>query len=314
MRKPDYISPSSLSIFEKDRVAFYTKYMAEPRTPKDPQTDAQSVGSSFDAFVKANLSEALFGIGAKPELEFETLFESQVEEPIRDFAFAAGLHVFEAYCRTGAYQELLIELQVADGEPQFEFSLNGTVGGVPLMGKPDCRYIHASGAHVMLDWKVNGYCSKYAYSPNKFYAMVRDGQEGKRSRNAGNPHKGYKPIFFQGLTIGKHFLEEANSSWADQLSIYGWMMGEDVGTENMVARIDQIVCKPDTPPILRVANHRARVSSQWQLGLVKRLQSCWTAIERGWIFTDLTKAESKARCEAIDMLAQYNKEVADGEG
>jgi hypothetical protein len=246
-------------------------------------------------------------------LEFIALLESQVESHVRDFAFAAGLHVFEAYCYTGAYAELLAELEVADGEPQFEFKLEGKVGGVPLLGKPDCRYIHASGAHVMLDWKVNGYCSKYAASPAKFYALVRDGQEGKRSRNAGNPHKGYEPIFFQGLTIGKHFLEDTNSSWADQLSIYGWMMGEDVGTENMVARIDQIVCKPATPPILRVANHRARVSSQWQLGLVKRLQSCWKAVESGWIFTGLTKEDSRARCEVMDMMAEYNKEIADGE-
>lgn len=309
MRKPKYISPSALTIWEKDREAFYTKYLADVRTPREPQTEPQAVGSAFDAYVKSNLATDLFGNGVKPELDFTALFESQVESPVRRFAIDAGLHVFNAYCFSGSYIELLDELLAAGSEPQFEFQLTGTVGGVPLLGKPDCRYIHSEGAHVMLDWKVNGYCSKYAASPAKYYAMVRDGQvQPKPSRNAGNNHKGYKEIEFQGVNIGEHFLEDAKPEWADQLSIYGWMMGEEVGTENMVARIDQIVCKPSEPPLLRVANHKARVSSQWQIGLIKRLQNCWKAIEDDWIFSSLTKEESKQRCEAMDMLASYNLE------
>ena len=310
MRKPKYLSPSALGKWEKDREAFYIQYLADVRMPREPQTEPQAVGASFDAYVKSKLAKDLFGDPG--ELGFDTLFESQVQEQVRDFALGAGKHVFDAYVFTGAYKELLTELEGSGGEPQFEFQLTGTVGGVPLLGKPDCRYIHQSGAHVMLDWKVNGYCSKYAASPAKYYSMVRDGQTQKPSRNAGNPHKGYKPMFFKGLTIGAHFLEDANSSWADQLSIYGWMMGEEVGTEDMVARIDQIVCKPAEPPILRIANHKARVSTRWQHGLVKRLQNCWKTIENKWIFTDLTKEESQGRCGAIDMLIKYNMEAGNG--
>ena len=308
MRKPDYLSPSALGLWEKDRELFYTKYLSEVRSPREPQTEPQAVGSAFDAFVKSALSKDLFGRGANPELEFQTLFETQVDPHVRDFALVAGKHVFDSYYYTGSYEELLAELQAADGEPRFEFKLTKTIEGVPLLGKPDCRYLTQGGAHVMLDWKVNGYCSKYAASPAKYYAMVRDGQDQKPSRNAGKPHKKYESTFFKGMTIGTHFLEDTNSSWADQLSIYGWMMDEQVGTEDMVARIDQIVAKPAEPPILRVANHKARVSSQWQLGLMKRLQSCWHAIENEWIFTDLTKEDSIARAEAMDMLIEYNNE------
>ena len=231
---------------------------------------------------------------------------------MREFASVAGAHVFDAYCYSGAYRELLDELADAAEPPQFEFTLSEGVRGIPLLGKPDCQFRTKQGAHVMLDWKVNGYCSKYSASPNKLYSMVRDGQEQKKpSRNAGNPHKGYVPMEFKGLTIGTHYLEATNESWADQLTIYGWMMGEQVGSEDMVVRSDQIVAKPSKDgPILRVANHKARISTFWQHRLMRRLQDAWEVLNSEHIFTEMTPEDSLARCAALDKMVTYQREVA----
>lgn len=305
MRIIEHLSPTALGKWEFNRENFYMRYLSPQKPPHEPQTPAMAVGSAFDAHVKSWLHHALFGENYDPKYGLDALMEDQVDEEIRDEARVAGRHVFEAYKFTGAYDELLAELGQAD-DVGFEFTATGEVGGVPIKGKPDCRFIHASGAHVILDWKVSGYYSKRTTSPKKLYARVRDGQTMlKPSRNDGNPHKGYKPLFFKGLTIGEHFLEDANPDWADQLAIYGWMTGEEPGTENLVARIDQITAKPSDPPLLRVANQRARISKTWQLSLVRRLQNCWKTILSGHIFPDMSREESEQRCGALDMMVEY---------
>ena len=307
MRMPNYISPSSLTTWEIDREEFYKKYLCECRMPRDPQTPAMSVGSAFDAYVKAALWRELFGgFRQSDDYSLDALMESQVEAHVRDWARNAGRHVFDCYKYTGAYDELLGELRQATDVPRFEFTATGTVAGVPVSGKPDCCYTHQSGALVMLDWKVNGYCSKRAVSPKKLHVMCRDGQEMKRpSLRNGKPHKNYQPKFFKGLTIGSHCLAQANPSWADQLAIYGWMAGVPVGSEEMVSCIDQIVAKPaEFLPTLRVAQHRARISTEWQEGLVDRLTSCWEVIQSGHIFTDRSREESDANCEVLDMVVE----------
>ncbi len=306
MRIPEFISPTSLGKWETDREEFYKKYLSDHRMIRDPQTPAMAVGSAFDAYVKAALHRELFGEGAaEGRYYLDVLMTDQVEKHVRDWGRAAGRHVFDCYKYTGAYDELLGELSQAADEPRFEFTATGVVAGVPVSGKPDCCFTHQSGAHVMLDWKVNGYCSKRAVSPKKKHAMCRDGQHMDRpSLRAGRPHKNYEPMFFKGMTIGKHCLSEANPSWADQIAIYGWMTGEEPSTEDMVACIDQIVAKPAPVPLLRVANHRCRVSAAWQMLLVDRLKDCWNTIQSGHIFTDRSREESAALCEVLDMVVE----------
>ncbi|KKL78173.1 hypothetical protein LCGC14_2027540, partial [marine sediment metagenome] len=78
MRTPTYLSYSSVSMFEKTPDEFFLKYLAENRPGRLPQTEPMSVGSSFDAYVKAALHTRLFGAGANAEYEFDALFTSQV--------------------------------------------------------------------------------------------------------------------------------------------------------------------------------------------------------------------------------------------
>jgi len=308
MRIPTYLSPSSLALWESDPEEFYLKHLAEVRTPKIPQTNYMAVGSAFDAYVKSELHTALFGTKADLKFEFDAIFSDQVEEHNRDFGLAAGEYIFKCYKRTGAYAELLKELEQSEFAPQFEFRLDGQVNGVPLMGKPDCRYIHKEGAHVILDWKVNGFCSKWGSTPYKYYAVIRDGwgaDDAKSSRSNNKSYKNFDPMTCKSIIISSHYLDETCKDWADQLSIYAWMLGEKVSDENVIVCIDQIVCKPRELqfPLLRIANHRSRISAHWQIGLVERLTKCWAAIQSGYIFTDVTREENDSRCDVLEMMA-----------
>ncbi len=308
MRKPRHISPSALAKFEKDPEDYYLSYISEVRSPREPQSAPASVGSAFDAFVKSQLMSDLF---EKPC--FEELFESQVEEHNWDFAFKAGQHVYECYKACGAYADLLSMLENAKEEPQFEFDADTEIDGIPIMGKPDCRFVHRDGAHVILDWKVNGYCSKSAVSPRKGFALARDGRFWpKPSLSNGKSHLLYEPIMFLGLQVNKFYMEQVSIDWADQLTMYGWMMGEEVGNENVVVCIDQIVAKPagkkglaDGKPLLRIANHRSRVSAAYQHSLVARLKLMWDAAQEGHVFSELDKEENDARCASLSSRARW---------
>lgn len=297
------LSPTSLHLFESDRDEFYLKYLSDNNRPDQVQTDAMSVGSSFDAYVKANLHFDLFG----PSVEYsvENLLKAQVDEECLEFADRAGSYAFDCYSRYGCYQELLDELKMSEEPPRFEFKLTNNICGVPLVGKPDCWY--RRGVQVTLDWKVEGFCSKHAQSPKKYYKSCRDtwGEEiAKPTRGGGDPkpHKGYKEIEHFGHKIGSHWLEEVNTKWADQIAIYSWLLGMEVGDEDTITCIDQLACKPGDPmPLIRVAQHRCRISSKYQKELLGRLEACWWAITNKHIFTDVEKDESISRCELLDM-------------
>jgi hypothetical protein len=184
MRRPEYLSPTSLALFRKDTTEFYLNYLSDNRPPRIPQNQPMSIGSAFDAYVKSYLHTALFGVGNDPRYGFESLFEAQVEPHNRDWARDHGQYVFNQYKSAGALADLMTELRGAQGEPRFEFEAKGAVNGyrepavkrlgeVVLMGKPDCHFINNQGAHVILDWKVNGYCSPSAHSPKPGYIRMR---------------------------------------------------------------------------------------------------------------------------------------------
>jgi hypothetical protein len=308
-----------MALFEKDPDEFYLKYLSENRPGRLPQTEPMCVGSSFDAYVKSSLHEALFGKGADPVYELRTLFEDQVEEHNRDFAWKAGEYCFEAYKLTGAYDELLALLQQSLEPPRFECKLTGEVGGAPFLGKPDGRFVLDLGfgrISIVLDWKVKSFCSKYAASPSKGYALCRDGfapipnKKGiaKPSQSHGKSHKMYMEYDFKGLKINRDFMEHCQSEYADQCTLYGWLLGEEFGGDSLVF-IDELVCKPTGNalkgqyPLIRVANHRARVQPEYQQKLLDRVSRCWEAITSGHVFVDVSREESDLRIETLEDMA-----------
>lgn len=320
MRVPKYLSHSSLSQWSKDQEEFYLLHLAGTRAPRQPQQTYMSVGSAFDAYVKNALHESLFGKGADPAFEFDKIFTDQVEVQNRDWALEHGKYIFDCYVYSGAYADLLEMLQKSKEPPRFEFKVDGVLNGiVPFLGKPDCRFVHECGVHVILDWKVKGYCSKYGASPSKNYRMLRDGYdpkpkkidatrlcpEGKNSLSHGKAHKWYVPYDHHGLEINHECFSRANREYADQLAAYGWLLGEKIGDENVVVCIDEIVAKymGDEKPLLRIVNHRSRISEFWQMDLLKRATDCWEIINSDHIFREVSWQESKDRCELLDQKA-----------
>ena len=309
MRIPKYLSNTSVQQFYKDRMEFYLKYLADQRPPRLPQTRPMSVGSAFDAYVKSYIVEKLLGKGVKPEFEKDAIFTQQVEECNRDWAKEAGQHTFECYQRSGALKDLMAELELAAVEPRFEFTVEKEIRGVPLLGKPDVWFITREDMHVLIDWKVNGYCAKRSVSPKKGYVKILDGWDHCRlptSKGHKTPHKDAQIMMIGGIKVNiALYLEDVDVTWADQTTMYGWMMGEEIGGK-FITGIDQIVAKPngEKAPLLRIAQHRCRVSEAYQQGLWLRIKKVWDTIQSGHIFTDMTREESDARCETLD---EYHK-------
>jgi hypothetical protein len=298
MRVPQFLSPSSLGRWEASRRDFYITYLASAKPPRLPQTLPMAIGSAFDAFCKAALFKRFYGL-TDPDFNLDTLLQAQVEKQHRDEAYAAGKHVFTFYQASGAFDALLKLIDASRAEPQFEFQVSAPVCGIPLLGKPDCRFMTKEGVHVILDWKLNGYCGKYTTSPNKYYCELYT-QKGKKGA-----HKGYQPMPFNGIDIHAGWLEDSNEDWASQLATYGWLMGEQVGDENVVVAIEQVVCTPtDTIPDLRVASFRSRISKAYQESLLRRYQQCWMAIESGHIFQDKSRDESDELMRVLENAAR----------
>lgn len=230
----------------------------------------------------------------------------QVEPHNRDWARGEGEYIYAAYVQSGFFDLLLQQLQQSKRPPRFEFEVRGFVQGVPVLCKPDCQFVTPASVEVVHDWKVNGFCSKSATSPCKGYALCMDGYiAAKQSKSHGTEHGQYLAYQHKDITINTTYLEASNPSWADQLSLYGWSLGEKIGDEDVVLSIHQTVAKavPQCRPLLRVASYRARVAAEYQRKLVERLKRCWESITSGHIFLDMRREDSDARCAILDDTA-----------
>lgn len=307
MRKREYLSPTQLALFAEDPCEYYLRYLSEYSPDREPQTKPMSVGSAFDAMVKAYLTEKLFGKDSDPRFKLETIFNDQVEEHNRKWAWEAGSHCFEEYKRLGALDNLLLNLGKGVGKARFEMDVkatirNQTVNGVPFNGKPDCYYTSEEGCHVILDWKVSGYCSKSGVSPMPGYVWIRE--DGRFPTSYGDKIAFHKGI---AVNISKKF-EELNLDWARQLCIYSWLCGEEVGSE-FIAQVHQLVCRPgDKKPRIRIAEHSMFISKEFQTRVFRDAEEIWALINSDHFFRHLSKTESQEKCGLLDerskMLSQ----------
>lgn len=293
MRVPKYLSPSAISLWQYSVDDYYAKYLSDNKQPRSSQTQPMAIGSAFDAMIKSYLHNRLFGKTA--EYDERRLFEEQVDKQHWDWAWEHGKIVFNGYLKAGCAADLLLMLSSAIDEPRFEFVLEDTVslasGDVPLLGKPDLYYTNNQGARVILDWKVNGYCRAGNTSPMKGYIKLRPGDK---------IHKDCLLIEKYGILINcAMHLEDGNKSWADQLSIYSWLLGEDIGSEKMIVGIDQITGHDSK---IRFASHRLRIKPDYQFELAALISQIWETINSGWIFRDMSEEESAAKCELLDQF------------
>lgn len=294
MRKMSYLSPTSITKFYEDQAGFYLNYLLDERPPKEPQTDPMALGSAFDAYVKSYLYERIYGKDHDPRFGVLALFEKQVEPHARDRAREAATIVFAEY--QAPLKMLLKELNESVTPPRFEFDLENTVEyngkSVPLLGKPDLFYTHKMGARIILDWKVNGYYSKSGVSPKAGY--IRIWEKGTLSGH----HQMACPSKFKGMFINiASPMNMVDLSWAQQLSVYMWLCGEDVGSEDCITAIDQVVCRPGN---VRFAEHRAKVQKDFQVTIFDKAVKAWEIINSDHFFRNMSKEESLLRCQDLE--------------
>lgn len=299
MRTPEYLSPTSIKLYVENTEEFYFRYLADIKIPRFPQTQPMAAGSAFDAYVKSYLHTSLFGKGYDVRYELGTIFQEQVEPHNRDWAWEAGRLIFEEYKESGCLADLMLELGDAVGKPRFEFTIRDEIDGVTLLGKPDVFFINNQAGRVVYDWKVNGYCSPRTKSPMKGFVKLRTKVLGKYYPSE---HKNCQLEIFKGIAINTNMcLEDGNKDWADQLSIYAWLLGEEIGSEEIIFGIDQ-VCGPANS--MRFATHRLRISPEYQFNLLALVKQIWSIVESGWIFREMTEEQSHNRCELLDKRAE----------
>lgn len=295
------ISPTALHTFENDSNAFVLNYVLKAKRPK--QLKVMSIGSAFDSRCKAYLTAELCQ-GNEQEL-FRQLFEDSVEPHNRDWAMRESEQLFEWYKQTGALANLVIELTGFQVTPQFEFSVNRTLiekavndttMAIPLTGKPDCYFTNNEGAKVILDWKVNGYCSKA--SPLAGYIRCRD----LTGFNKGM-YKGSIAIRYKGIDL--NCSTPLKMEWNTQLIIYSWLLGSGIVSfepNDWILGIEQLACNlkaPNPKNKLRVASFRIGRETKAAKEVWMRLARMWEAIQHGHYFIKLTQEESDHRTETI---------------
>lgn len=305
MRIPNYLSPTSISLFFSDREQFYLNYLSDVRMAREPQTKPMAAGSAFDAYVKSVLHENVFGKGADPTYQLEALFEAQVEPHNRDWAWEHGKFLFDQYCDLGAMADFALELERATAEPQFEFTVEAKIdhevdaNGVPLLGKPDVSY-RINDLLIVRDWKVNGYCGRTKLSPKKGYVKLRP------------ENKAHKDAILSAARHGivenvNHNLNDVDESWARQIAIYGWVLGEKVGSD-FLAAIEQLACAGEGNDI-RVALYSCTVCPHFQQELYEQIGRVWKAIQTGHIFDDLSQEENDNRIDRLNSVMTNPEEA-----
>jgi len=318
MRIPRAISYSAKSKFFKNRDEYFRQYIADERTPREPQGRPASVGSAFDACVKAALYEHFHGKNYKPdEFSYEALFEDQVEPHNRDFADPAGKYVFDCYVKSGMYQRCLDLYTGCVTPPEFQFKVDKNVGGVPITGYPDgwgTKPPNPEPTRIVLDWKVMGFCSNSALSPKPGYLICLDGFEAKKqSKSHMQRHKNCIPRDFNGHEISSQSMEDINEDWAAQCTGYAWCLDETVTEdpqsilkEDFICVIHQVVAKPVKGggyPLLRFAEYRATVRPSYQRMLHRQYQRVWKAVSSGHIYDEMSRKDSDERCAIRNMVA-----------
>lgn len=305
MRQRKYHSHSSIMKFIDRREEAYLQYLAPVKVEKIPQTRPMAVGSAVDAYIKNYLQWNLFkNYGKDDRFALEKILTKQVEPHNLDWARKHGMLLFEGYKRSGLLADVVRMMEHAVEDPEMEFTVQKEVEGIILLGKPDLIWRTANEI-VILDWKCNGYCSKNPVVPTPGYYIVRDGWEGKRSRSHNTRHKDCFSVIVDGVPVNT--ASTFSGIWGQQLCMYAWLMGVPVGGD-FIGAIDQF-CGMGDQVRFRIAQHRARVSANFQEDWMSQIKYIVGLIQTGHIFDELSREESDARCQTLD---NYYKAFSDG--
>lgn len=271
-RKPEYLSPSALFCWRKDKDEYYRRYLSEAKIPRFRQTEAMSVGGAFDCWTK---SAILARYGLLPMEDTDSPVEkiaehaekgivACVEEYNLEFARRAGKACFEQYDRQG----FLALLRVLDEARTIQTESTGraTIDGVPLLGKPDLVFITKNGRTCVLDWKVNGWCGASVVRP-------KSGHIGGR---------GVDLMFEDGVG---YYATVRDKEWYDQLAIYGLVTGEST----VMGWIEQLCCCKGS--VLEIGRHIGVVDCT---SITAELKELWAVV------SDPTTAYSSDQIQRLE--------------
>jgi hypothetical protein len=293
-RRPTNLSYSSWALFEKDQEEFFVRYLAGNRAPRLPQENYMSVGSSFDAYVKA----ALHSPPCLAPATIRTSSSASCSRIRSRSTTATGRSVLASTSSTATCSRVpttscssCSRLRSSHRGSRRRSTPRSTACLSPASRTfGSCR---SSLTLIRCGWCSTGRSRASAPSmvpararamPCAVMATVPWGQNvtkkdpgGKPSKSHNTSHANYLDYNHRGLTINAGYMEHCNDEYADQVSLYGWMLGEPPGDEEVVVWIDEIVSKfmgLGQNPLLRVANHRARVSRDHQLKLLGKIKTC----------------------------------------
>lgn len=319
-RTPERLSPSSLAKWEGSPDEFFLQYIVpkDIRPEREPQTGPMSVGSAFDAIVKNRLYKLYFGEEAclRDSYRLRDLVVAQCQEHTLPESLVIASDVFDQYEACGALDDLIGLIDQSPVDPRMEFDVIAVIGGVPVLGKPDLIFRTVKGAHVITDWKVSGSVSAWGVSPQQGFQVSRDISG---TRSSGKSHKNYVPAQVGGVEVSAVPMNETTDYWADQLTTYAWALGEPVGSQDYIVRIEQLACRPcpktksDDRLRVKCCTHQSTVAADYQHQLLDRYQRCWHHVTTGHYFPDLTRSESDSRANMLvrslsqtDISSLYN--------
>lgn len=258
--KPEYLSPTQINLYLKDKESYYQSYVLGV---KNPSTPAMRLGSAFDYHVKRELAS----LGVYDEAAHASKLKELTGDDLR-----IGQEVLARYRACGALAALTAEVP-AQAQLAMEADCLETCFGIPFKGLPDIYWLASGGLNVY-DWKVSGYYSKNGIRPKKGWTSLWS-MDGTRKQDLGYP------------------LVSVNRDWAIQLTIYTWVLAkrlklvkkeEELLTIPLSVGIDQL-CHSPTPSggvAMTVATYRWNISQEFRAWLRDICRVIWADLSTGF--------------------------------
>lgn len=263
-KMPSYLSPSSLMKSMKQPNTFYLERLIDCNFPRERQSTAAGVGTQFDYLIKKRIIE-------DPKFKYIDGYDGSFESSKKkiDKLKEQVTCEDELLARKGGQLALDFYRDTEYMDNNFhriELNLQKEIEGVPILGLPDATVLYKDEDdfewEVPFDWKVSGFTSKTGASPKKGYKRLWDGGRLKGS------HKAYhKEITF----------DEIDSSWATQLTTYGFLLGIPIGF-SYKAYIDMLCYRNGS---FRIAKYEAWITSQMQRRILNNYKQIWKELKDG---------------------------------
>jgi len=290
IQQPEYISPTAYKIWKTCEWKYYLKYLTGQR-PKLPQTRAMACGSAFDSIVKSELAKDLNWFNQE-KLSREKLLLS-VDVDLRSIIIKPAEEIFAFYKASGAYQSLIDEGVKSVETEELKLVTDSNINmKIPIFGKPDI-----TSSKGIIDWKVNGYGSKWGASSKRGFTTkysVKGIEAGKESRS----------------------MDLIDEDWAIQLTVYNWITQESdlLEFKEISVGIDQIAIKGDD---IKIVTYRTTIGEQFQRDLFLFFRLMWASILNGEI-EDATPSKGKCYmygqwCDVKDKCPKFQGYFGDAD-